>query len=45
MVTPEWWTLVPLPLAFSLVAFEFFFRMHRLASTEIGLRDDAISAA
>jgi TRAP-type C4-dicarboxylate transport system permease small subunit len=45
LVTPEWWTLVPLPLAFSLVALEFFFRMHRLASNEIGLRDDAISAA
>jgi TRAP-type C4-dicarboxylate transport system permease small subunit len=45
LVTPEWWTLVPLPLAFSLVALEFFFRMHRLASSEIGLRDDAISAA
>ena len=45
LVTPEWWTLVPLPLAFSLVAFEFFFRMHRLANAEIGLRDDAISAA
>ena len=45
LVTPEWWTLIPLPLAFSLVALEFFFRMHRLASAEIGLRDDAISAA
>ncbi len=45
LVTPEWWTLVPLPLAFSLVALEFFFRMHRLASADIGLRDDAISAA
>ena len=45
LVTPEWWTLMPLPLAFSLVALEFFFRMHRLANAEIGLRDDAISAA
>ena len=45
LVTPEWWTLVPLPLAFSLVALEFFFRMHRLANAGIGLRDDAISAA
>ena len=44
LVTPEWWTLVPLPLAFSLVALEFFFRMHRLATSEVGLRDDAISA-
>jgi TRAP-type C4-dicarboxylate transport system permease small subunit len=45
LVTPEWWTLIPLPLVFSLVALEFFFRMYRLASAEIGLRDDAISAA
>jgi TRAP-type C4-dicarboxylate transport system permease small subunit len=45
LVTPEWWTLLPLPLAFALVALEFFFRMHRLANTEIGLRDDAVSAA
>lgn len=44
LVTPEWWTLLPLPIAFALVALEFFFRMHRLATSEIGLRDDAISA-
>jgi TRAP-type C4-dicarboxylate transport system permease small subunit len=43
LVTPEWWTLVPLPVAFALVAIEFFFRMHRLASADVGLRDDAVS--
>ena len=45
LVTPEWWTLAPLPLGFSLLAIEFIFRMYRLASAEIGLREDAVSAA
>ncbi|HZP69281.1 MAG TPA: TRAP transporter small permease subunit [Pseudolabrys sp.] len=45
LVTPEWWTLAPLPLGFTLLAIEFIFRMHRLASADIGLRDDAVSAA
>jgi TRAP-type C4-dicarboxylate transport system permease small subunit len=45
LVTPEWWTLAPLPLGFTLLAIEFMFRMHRLASAEVGLRDDAVSAA
>jgi len=45
LVTPEWWTLAPLPLGFALLAIEFIFRMHRLASAEIGLREDAVSAA
>ena len=45
LVTPEWWTLAPLPLGFALVAIEFIFRMHRLTSAEIGLRDDAVSVA
>ncbi|HET9717052.1 MAG TPA: TRAP transporter small permease [Pseudolabrys sp.] len=45
LVTPEWWTLAPLPLGFALLAVEFIFRMHRLASAEIGLREDAVSAA
>ena len=45
LVTPEWWTLAPLPLVFTLLAIEFMFRMHRLASAEVGLRDDAVSAA
>jgi TRAP-type C4-dicarboxylate transport system permease small subunit len=45
LVTPEWWTLAPLPLGFILLTIEFMFRMHRLASAEVGLRDDAVSAA
>lgn len=45
LVTPEWWSLAPLPLGFALLAIEFIFRMYRLASAEIGLRDDAVSAA
>jgi TRAP-type transport system small permease protein len=45
LVTPEWWTLAPLPFGFALLAVEFVFRMHRLSVTEIGLRDDAVSAA
>jgi TRAP-type C4-dicarboxylate transport system permease small subunit len=45
LVTPEWWTLAPLPLGFALLAIEFIFRMYRLTSAEIGLRDDAVSVA
>jgi TRAP-type C4-dicarboxylate transport system permease small subunit len=45
LVTPEWWLLAPLPVAFALVAIEFLFRMHRLAHAERGPRDDAVSAA
>jgi len=45
LVTPEWWTLAPLPFGFALLAIEFIFRMYRLASAEIGLREDAVSAA
>jgi TRAP-type transport system small permease protein len=45
LVTPEWWLLAPLPIAFALVALEFLFRMHRLAHSERGPRDDAVSAA
>ena len=30
LVTPEWWMLAPLPVAFLLLAIEFVFRMHRL---------------
>ena len=37
--------LAPLPLGFVLLAIEFFFRMHRLASAERRPRDDAVSAA
>jgi len=45
LITPEWWTLAPLPLGFALLGIEFIFRMHRLSVAKMGLRDDAISAA
>lgn len=45
LITPEWWILAPLPVAFALLGIEFIFRMHRLAVAGIGLRDDAVSAA
>jgi TRAP-type transport system small permease protein len=45
LVTPEWWTLAPLPIGFALLGIEFIFRMHRLSVAEVGLRDDAVSAA
>lgn len=45
LITPEWWTLAPLPVGFALLGIEFIFRMHRLSTAQIGLRDDAVSAA
>jgi TRAP-type C4-dicarboxylate transport system permease small subunit len=45
LVTPEWWLLVPLPLAFALVAVEFVFRMHRLSCAERAPRADAVSTS
>lgn len=45
LVTPEWWSLAPLPLCFGLLAIEFVFRMRRLALGEKKPRDDAVSAA
>lgn len=45
LVMPEWWLLVPLPLAFGLLAAEFVFRMHRLSRSERGPRGDAVSAS
>ena len=45
LITPEWWTLVPLPIGFVLLGIEFIFRMYRLSTAEVGLRDDAVSAA
>ncbi len=44
LVTPEWWLLAPLPLAFALLAVEVLFRMRRLAHAERGPREDAVSA-
>lgn len=45
LVTPEWWLLAPLPLAFLLVAVEFIFRMRRLAQGERAPRTDAVSVS
>jgi len=45
LVTPEWWSLAPLPLVFSLLSIEMIFRMHRLWMAERGPRNDAVSAA
>lgn len=45
LVTPEWWSLAPLPITFALLAIEMVFRMHRLWHGERGPRHDAVSAA
>jgi len=45
LVLPEWWLLAPMPVAFVLLAVEFVFRMHRLASAERRPREDAVSAS
>jgi TRAP-type transport system small permease protein len=33
LVSPEWWLLAPLPVAFALLALEFVFRFRRLLGT------------
>lgn len=45
LITPEWWFLAPLPVAFLLMAIEVLFRMRRLWLGERAPRDDAVSAA
>lgn len=45
LVTPEWWSLAPLPIAFALLAIEMIFRMHRLATGPREPRNDAVSAS
>lgn len=45
LVLPEWWLLVPLPLAFLLLAIEFVFRMQRLNAGTRAPRSDAVSAS
>lgn len=45
LVFPEWWTLVPLPVCFLLLAIEFVFRFHRLMVGEKGRRREATSVA
>jgi TRAP-type transport system small permease protein len=44
LVTPEWWLLAPLPLAFLLLGIEVLFRMRRLYLGERAPREDAVSA-
>jgi TRAP-type C4-dicarboxylate transport system permease small subunit len=44
LVTPEWWSLAPLPVTFFLLAVEVLFRMQRLASGPRAPRDDAMPA-
>lgn len=43
LVTPEWWLLSVLPVAFLALALEMLFRMRRLARGERAPRDDAVS--
>jgi TRAP-type C4-dicarboxylate transport system permease small subunit len=43
LVTPEWWLLSVLPLAFLALSIEMLFRMRRLALAERAPRDDAVS--
>ena len=43
LVTPEWWLLSVLPLAFLALSVEMLFRMHRLYVGERAPRDDAVS--
>jgi TRAP-type C4-dicarboxylate transport system permease small subunit len=45
LVTPEWWMLVAVPVAFVLLTIEFGFRMRRLAHGPRAPRDDAVSAS
>lgn len=45
LVTPEWWSLLPLPVVFVLLAIEMGFRMVRLQRGERAPRHDAVSAA
>jgi TRAP-type transport system small permease protein len=43
LITPEWWLLSVLPVAFLAVSLEMLFRMRRLALGERAPRDDAVS--
>src|SRR5262245_56762809 len=43
LVTPEWWLLSILPVAFVALSLEMVFRMRRLAIGPRGPRDDAVS--
>jgi len=43
LITPEWWLLSALPLAFLALTLEMFFRMRRLWLAPRAPRDDAVS--
>ena len=43
LITPEWWLLSVLPVAFLALSLEMLFRMRRLALGERAPRDDAVS--
>jgi TRAP-type transport system small permease protein len=43
LITPEWWLLSVLPMAFLALSVEMLFRMRRLALAERAPRDDAVS--
>jgi len=43
LITPEWWLLSVLPVAFLALSLEMLFRMRRLAVAERAPRDDAVS--
>jgi TRAP-type C4-dicarboxylate transport system permease small subunit len=43
LITPEWWLLSVLPLAFIALTIEMFFRMRRLYLAPRAPRDDAVS--
>jgi TRAP-type transport system small permease protein len=45
LVTPEWWSLAPLPFVFLLLSIEMAFRMWRLYLGPRGPRRDAVSAS
>ncbi len=45
LVTPEWWSLAPLPFVFLLLSIEMIFRMRRLHLGPRGPRHDAVSAS
>jgi TRAP-type C4-dicarboxylate transport system permease small subunit len=43
LVTPEWWSLAPLPVAFALLSLEMLLRMARLQAGPRRPRHDAVS--
>jgi TRAP-type C4-dicarboxylate transport system permease small subunit len=43
LVTPEWWLLTVLPVAFTCLTIEMLFRMRRLSLAEHAPREDAVS--